>query len=164
MDRLRDLSDLPLKVFDGLSPRAQDRLVGLCFGPPALAVIAVAAWLSPDPAGVGTHRQLGLGACVVLTMTGFPCAMCGMTTTFALMAEGSVWQALQNQPFGVVLFTGTVIAAIIGCLDLVFPAARWRKILGPLERREVPIAIGTLIGLLGGWLYKAAMIRGWFEG
>lgn len=57
------------------------------------AVFAVAALLDPyDEAGRarshGTHRQLGLPACTLRSLTGFGCPSCGMTTSFALLMHG----------------------------------------------------------------------------
>ena len=45
-----------------------------------VALLSVAAWLTPDELGVGSHQQLGLPPCSMLTLTGYPCPTCGMTT------------------------------------------------------------------------------------
>jgi hypothetical protein len=58
----------------------QDRLVGVILAVPTSVVLGLAAWLEPAAGGVGTHKQLGLNGCAVLTATGWPCPMCGMTT------------------------------------------------------------------------------------
>ena len=34
---------------------------------------------------MGTHQQLGLPPCNFVTLTGYPCPACGMTTSFALL-------------------------------------------------------------------------------
>ncbi len=139
------------------SAAAQDRIVGaslvLCTGP----VLGLAMWLEPDPAGVGTHRQLGLGGCTVLTLTGWPCPMCGMTTTFTHMAHLEPIAALITQPFGVVLFSVTVAAFVVGMGSLL-GRPWWRTVLAFLLRHEVPIAAGTLIGMAAGWVYKSAVM------
>ena len=62
-------------------------------------VFALAALLEPSPVGHGTHTQLGLGSCSFLVATGYPCPMCGATTSFALMAHLRPFEALINQPF-----------------------------------------------------------------
>ena len=51
----------------------------LCTG----LVLWIATLLQPDPSGIGTHHQLGLNPCGFLTEIGYPCPMCGMTTSFA---------------------------------------------------------------------------------
>lgn len=135
------------------------RVMGLVVSAPTGVLLAIAAWLSPSPDGFGTHRQLGLAGCAVMTLSGWPCPMCGMTTTFALMAEGRILDALYNQPFGVVLYAMTFVAAIVGILDLLtgrglLPA--WGRGLYPWER---PVAAGLVIGLFGGWLWKSAVLH-----
>ena len=40
-------------------------------------LLGLAAWLKPNPAGLGTHRQLGFGRCGMLVTTGYPCPTCG---------------------------------------------------------------------------------------
>ena len=135
------------------SPRMA-RGVGLVLAVPSWSVLGVAHWLTPDPAGFGTHRQLGLAGCTVMTLTGWPCPMCGMTTTFAHMGDGEIGAAFLNQPFGVVLFLMTVAAAIVGTIDLVTGMGAYRKVLkaiGPYEQR---MAAGLLFGLVGGWIWK----------
>lgn len=137
----------------------QARLVGLVLFVPATTLIGLSAWLTPDPSGIGTHQQLGLSACAILETSGVPCPMCGMTTTFSLMAHFSPLQALQNQPFGVVLFALTVLGAVVGASEMVKPG----KILPGMIRwtivRDRALA-GLLLGaLIAAWLYKIALIR-----
>ncbi|MDG1480181.1 MAG: DUF2752 domain-containing protein [Myxococcota bacterium] len=109
---------------------------------------------------MGTHRQLGLGGCAILTATGLPCPMCGMTTTFTHLAHFHLIDGTLNQPFGLFLFLGTVLAAGVGLLDVLMPAARWRTVLGWIERRETAVAVFLLVGMGLGWLYKVVMVKG----
>ena len=135
------------------------RLIGLALAVPTGIVLGLARWLVPSPEGMGTHRQLGLGPCVVLTLTGIPCPMCGMTTTFALMADGRVGEALLNQPFGVVLFLATVSAFLLGLWDLTRALGRWRDVLDWVLARETAVAVAILVGLFGGWTYKILLAK-----
>lgn len=137
-----------------LSATAQDRLVGVALFVPAATVLAIARVLVADPLGHGTHQQLGLGACTVLTLTGWPCPMCGMTTCFTHMAHLSPVEATLVQPFGVVLFSVTVVLAVVGGLDLVWPRQRWRRLLAFALRHEGALAGGLLGGMALGWIYK----------
>ena len=73
------------------------------------AVLGLALWLDADPSGHSTHTQLGLNQCTLLSYTGYPCPMCGMTTTFTHMAHLQPLEAFVTQPFGVFLFLLTVI-------------------------------------------------------
>lgn len=160
IDRLLKVGELPFQVFDRIPSRIQDRLVGLALFAPGMTVLSIARWLAPAPSGVGTHRQLGLGGCSVLTLTGWPCPMCGMTTTFSYFAHFEIIEGIVNQPFGLYLFTTTLLATAIGLSDLLVPRARWRKAIGWIERRETGVAISLLAGMFLGWVYKSALLHG----
>jgi len=144
----------------GLQSSVQDRLVGLALVALSGPVLAIAAWLEPDPAGVGTHKQLGLGGCTVLTLTGWPCPMCGMTTCFTHMAHLDPLAAVIVQPFGVLLFSVTLAMFVVGVSALA-GAGLWRRVSDFVLRHEVPIAGGTLIGMILGWLYKCTAMGLW---
>ena len=131
----------------------QNRLVGLVLVAGSGPVLAIASWLEPDPAGVGTHKQLGLGGCTVLTLVGWPCPMCGMTTCFTHMAHFEPSEAVQVQPFGVVLFMITLMMFVVGVSALA-NSELWRRMARVVLRYEVPVAAGILIGMAAGWLYK----------
>lgn len=136
-----------------------DRAVGFSLAVPAWLVLGIARWLEPSPLGFGTHTQLGLGGCTMLTFTGWPCPMCGMTTTFSLLAHGRVVEAFVNQPFGPVLFALTVAAALLGTVDLVGAPGAIRKAMAVVQRREQLYAILLLVGLFLGWVYKAVLMH-----
>lgn len=134
--------------------RWADRLLALLLASPAAGVLGVAVQLHPDPAGMGTHRQLGLGTCTFLRYTGWPCPTCGMTTAFAYAAHGKVLAALRAQPFGFVLFLITAGVVVVSAAELIRPAARWRRVWRALDRWEGPVAGALFAGLVLGWLYK----------
>ncbi len=118
-------------------------------------ILGLAAWLEADPAGVGTHKQLGLGGCTVLTMTGWPCPMCGMTTTFTHMGHGHLFDAVATQPFGVVLYLITLGGFVVG-LGALAGRMWWRSLAEVTLKYEVQIAAGILLGMTAGWVYKCA--------
>lgn len=134
-----------------------NRVLGVSVGVPAWVVLGIAAWLTPASEGFGTHQQLGLGGCTLLTLTGWPCPMCGMTTSFSLYAEGRVLEAVVNQPFSAVIFLATVIGAGLGTWDALTGRGSIRAAVGWLERRERLWAVFLLAGMTLGWVYK--MIR-----
>jgi hypothetical protein len=68
-----------------------------------LAVLIVAARLTPDPAGLGTHTEMGFHQCGFLEATGLPCPSCGMTTSFAWFVRGNLIASFYVQPMGTVL-------------------------------------------------------------
>lgn len=147
-------------VWERIPTSVVDRGMGALLFFPGATVLALAAWLTPSPAGFGTHTQLGLGSCVMLSLTGLPCPMCGMTTTFAHMAHGHLWSALVNQPFGVALFVLTVLGTILGGADLASGRGLWRQVVAWVERREATIAVLLLAGMILGWIYKIVLLKG----
>ncbi len=146
-ERSRELSDR-------LRTTAGRRALSLLIGLPAWAVLATAISLSPDPRGFGTHRQLGLGTCTVMQLTGYPCPMCGMTTCFTHMAHLDPLGALLAQPFGVVLFLVTLGLASVAAVELLSPRGRWERLWAQVAIREERLAMILVIGLLLGWVYK----------
>jgi hypothetical protein len=122
----------------------------------AALVLVTAVLLEPDPSGVGTHQQLGLPPCVILSLFGIPCPLCGMTTSFALMADGDLAEAFQTQPFAAVLFLVTALSAIVSGLELAAPAHRWRLLLSCFKGREVGVLTAVFIAMIAAWAYKIA--------
>jgi hypothetical protein len=135
------------------------RALAGCFGFGALTLLALSAWLHPDPAGVGTHHQLGLKPCGLLLSTGMPCPTCGMTTSFALFAHGRLLASFLNQPMGFVTAIGACATVWIGLYLAVTgkPVGRLANRL-PL-RGLVLAAVGFL---LAAWVWKIVSIKaGW---
>ena len=95
-------------LWSSMSSRTLSRLLSVPVAGGTGTILGVAMWLTPSPTGHGTHLQLGLGQCTFLAMTGYPCPMCGMTTTFTLLAHIHPITAMFTQPFGLVLFSMTV--------------------------------------------------------
>lgn len=85
-------------------------LVGIVLG---LVAVFIIAWkLDPyqddgSPLRMETHRQLGLPPCTFYLMTEYPCPSCGMTTSFALLMHGDVWNSLRAN------FVGMLLAAFL---------------------------------------------------
>jgi hypothetical protein len=82
-------------------------------------VFAIAAFLTPNPHGHGTHTQLGLPPCGFLVVTGLPCPGCGLTTCFAYMIRGQVVDATTANPFGVMLFLVSAATAAVAAVGFV---------------------------------------------
>jgi hypothetical protein len=63
------------------------------------------------PRKMETHRQLGLPPCSFKTATGgMPCPSCGMTTSFALLVRGDVYNSLRANCAGTLLATLCLLA------------------------------------------------------
>jgi hypothetical protein len=128
------------------------RLAWAGVGMVCAAVLTIAAFLTPDPSGLGTHRQLlHLAPCSFVLTSGLPCPTCGMTTSFAWMMNGHPLAALTAQPAGAVLCLATMMLLFFslwaGCSGNIV-ALNWARI-GPVR---LMLAIGLLI--LGGWAFK----------
>lgn len=127
------------------------RVAGLGISLACLAVLILAAWLSPNPAGVGSHTRLGLQPCQFLARTGLPCPSCGMTTSFAWFVRGHVLNSLYVQPMGAVLAALTCCCVWAG----LYVAATGRRIyslLGRVSSRYyvVPLMAWALVA----WAWK----------
>ncbi|MCH7960126.1 MAG: DUF2752 domain-containing protein [Candidatus Hydrogenedentes bacterium] len=115
------------------------------------AVLGLAATLTPDERGLGTHEQLGLGSCQMVLLFGIPCMFCGMTTTFALIMHGDFLDGILNQPVGALIALYSIISimffGVFGVSGKIPRGIGFHLING----RRV---IGALSVLSLGWVYK----------
>ncbi len=124
-------------------------------------IVGIGLWLVPAQGHVGTHRQLGLLPCGFLTMTGYPCPTCGMTTAFAHAVRGQVVDSIRSQPAGFVLALVTILigASAAGAMTVGrYPAINWYRVnptsfvwyaaVGLVLAWGVKIALGLLDGSL----------------
>ncbi len=75
------------------------------------ALLALAAWLEPDPQGLGTHQQFGFPRCTFRVLFGLPCPTCGMTTAWAHLVRGELGSAFRVNAAGALL-AGLAVAAV----------------------------------------------------
>lgn len=123
-------------------PRLLDpagRLVAAAVAAGCLGVLLIAAGLSVDPEGHGTHEQLGLPACGWAAMLDAPCPTCGMTTSFTAFADADPARAFFTQPLGAALALLTAAA---------FWASAWAA------------ASGQRIGAMFGRLVRPSLLWG----
>ncbi|CAB4614017.1 unannotated protein [freshwater metagenome] len=81
--------------------------------------------------------------CPMLTVTGVPCPMCGMTRSVRSFSVGDIDASIRYQPFG-------IIAAIVGIGVL----ALWAT---PTTRRIVSVRIPVVIAVscvAGSWIWN----------
>lgn len=117
-------------------------------------LITLAAWLTPDESGLGSHRQLGFPPCSMITLVGYPCPTCGMTTAFAHSLRGELLSAFHAQPAGLALALATVLAASIALSVLVTGkvwAVNWYRV------SPTRVALAAVLLVLGAWGYKLAV-------
>ena len=134
------------------------RLWGLLSATTTGTVIYTATQLTPDPSGMGTHTQLGLAGCVVLEQTGWPCPMCGMTTSFSHFVHLEPLQAILNQPFSLILFALTLLLFVQGIREVVLPVGRLSSLMRWVGSHELVLSLFMLAGLLIGWWVRVMQI------
>lgn len=118
-------------------------------------IITLSIELSPSPEGHGTHRQLGFPPCGFLTVTGYPCPSCGLTTSFSYLVRGHGIKSLQTQPFGAVLFVTMIAIGIIALVGLVkkIPASVFMESI-LFERIQALLLVLFLLS----WIYKICIM------
>ena len=142
--RVRALRPTRTRVLAGL-------MLAACVG-----AMAMAAWLEPDPAGYGTHSQLGLSACGMMTTTGLPCPTCGMTTAFALAIRGRWLEALHAQIAGSLLFVAVAMTAALSAVVLVTGRV-WMVNWFRVSAARLVLALSGI--LLLAWVIKIQLVR-----
>ncbi len=96
----------------------------------AMGAILLVAWrLEPRAVGYGTAKDLNWPGCSILTETGWPCPMCGMTTSTSATLHGQWALAWRAHPFGPIFTAGVVLTFVLSLLYVVRPAlvSRWMR-------------------------------------
>ncbi len=129
----------------------QERLGAGVLATGSLAVLGLAAWLTPATEGHGTHEQIGLTPCPWAATLDSPCFTCGMTTSFAHAAHASPLQSFLTQPMGALLALGTSVI-FWASLHVLLTGSR----LGPVGAQLLrPKPLWIVAGLtLAAWIYK----------
>lgn len=122
-----------------------------------LLVLLIAAYLEPDPAGVGTTTRLGIRPCGFLQQTGLPCAACGMTTSFNHFVRGQWIRSIWVQPMGFVLAVATV-ATFWGATYIAATGRPAHRLLRRLPGAKLLVAAAAMGIVAWGW--KIALTLG----
>lgn len=133
------------------SRRGLARLIGLALAVACALPLVIGAWLRPHPAGMGTHRALGLPPCGFLMATGRPCMTCGMTTAVALAARGRLLESARVQPAGAVVSV-LLASGLIAGLHALATGSTLRPVLNVATSTRTLIVVGVI--LAAGWGYK----------
>jgi hypothetical protein len=117
-----------------------------------LLIFSVALYIDPNRDGKAwteeSHTQLRLPPCTFKVVTGVPCPSCGMTTSFAHLVRGDLWDSLRAN------FAGTFLAIV--CL-VYLPWAIvsvWRgryMLVASLEDTFLRLLIVFMSLMLGRW-------------
>jgi hypothetical protein len=144
----------PLVVWHRLEAPVVGRLYALAFALLGLALLTVAVWMTPSHDHMGTHRQLGLPPCGFVAVTGFPCPTCGMTTAYAFVVRGRLFEAAKSSVFGLLLAVAT-IAAIMAALTCAvigrYPNLNWYRV------NAVKLVYYGALVLVLSWALKIAI-------
>ena len=131
-------------------PRTARLIAGAVFAGCA-GLLTLAACLKPDPRGLGTHQQLGFPTCTMVTLFGYPCPTCGMTTAFAHTVRGELILAFKAQPAGLALAIATILVASVS-LGVVATGNVW--VVNWYRISPARVTLLVILVVLGGWLYK----------
>ena len=137
---------------DGQPPLSSRlRLTQAALGCALLTILVVAAWLTPDQSGRGTHQQLGLPPCTFVLLFDQPCPSCGMTTAWAHTVRGQITSALESNVGGTLL---AAIAIVVAPWSLI-SALRGRWWIGcPGERVVLGVASLLIVVTIVDWLAR----------
>ncbi|MFM2419016.1 MAG: hypothetical protein RL385_3739 [Pseudomonadota bacterium] len=123
---------------------------------PAAVVLSLAASITPNPSGIGTHVALGLPPCPVFGSLHVPCASCGLTSAVAALAHGDLLRSLAAQPLGLPLVLVAIADALMALVGLHHSAARGSTLWARLAQHRGFVAgvvlltwAGRLLGVVG---------------
>ena len=107
--------------------------------------------MHPDPAGHGSHTQLGLPPCAWAAVLQHPCPTCGMTTAVSYASHGQFVRAFLTQPFGLLV----AIGAAVGFWSGMYIAATGSQLGRVYGRMMTPTVLWVLAALAAAaWAYK----------
>lgn len=114
------------------------RLAAGILGCGLAGLLFLAATLTPDPSGQGTHQQLGLPPCTFTALYNMRCPSCGMTTSWSHVMHGELFSAAQANVGGMLL----AFCSLAGAPWLLWTAVRGR----PATRipGDLTIALGAV--------------------
>ena len=103
-------------------------------------LLGLAAILTPNRSGKGTHQQLGLPPCTFDTIFGIRCPTCGMTTSWSHLMHGDVAASWRANAGGTCLAFASVLCGIWAI------SAALRGVAGPQLPRG--LVVGTVIAIV----------------
>jgi hypothetical protein len=127
------------------------RLTLAAVGLVLLAPLLVAAYLRPNPQGLGTHEQLGLPPCTFRGLFDMRCPSCGMTTSWAHAVRGQWVRAVRSNVGGALLAAMTMVAVPWSLLSAI--RGRWFR-RPPSDRLLATLAILVVVVMLMDWVCR----------
>lgn len=111
-----------------------------------VVMFGVGFYLTPNPAGHGTHQQLGLPPCTIYFLTGRPCPSCGLTTSVSAILHGEFALAWKANPIGFLIVATAVVVGLSSLVALV--AGRTLRL--DLDRFNLILVVLLALWLLHG--------------
>ncbi len=116
-----------------------------------LGLFGLAATLQPDERGYGTHEQFGFSPCWFVEHWNMRCPSCGMTTSWAHLTRGKIWDSLRANS------GGTALAVLALWLSWALLASALRghwigQLPGTWTQVVIPLAVGIIIGV--DWIIR----------
>ncbi len=129
---------------------AAGRLTAALVAGACLGILITATYLTPNPAGHGSHTGLGLAKCRMMDVANLPCPSCGMTTSFSWFVRGNLLASFYVQPMGMLL---ALTAAVVfwGGVYIAISGKPLHRLLRPIPSRYYVIVPFTLAVLGWGW-------------
>ncbi|MBN1854899.1 MAG: DUF2752 domain-containing protein [Pirellulales bacterium] len=123
----------------------------LVLGVGAAILLLVARFLTPSPSGNGTHQQLGLPPCTMVTLLGRPCPFCGMTTAWSWLLRGEIKRAANANAGG--LLAGILAILLSVWLTMTAIKGRW-WLVRPNPRMIFALSLCFSVVTLTDWIYR----------
>ncbi len=114
---------------------------------------------SGSPLVHGTHQQLGLPPCTLLSICGFPCPSCGMTTSISLLVHGDLAAAWRANCAGTFL-GGAGLVAMLWLALLAAGVPRWHHFSAESTILTLTVAAATAAAIRYAALIGAALAGG----
>lgn len=122
----------------------------------SLGILLLSIWLNPDDRGFGTHEQLGLPPCPFLYFTAFPCAACGLTTSFSSIAHGHFFRAFSAHPLGPFLFLLNITLILFSLKNLLSKESFWDLVPDKYLNWFLIVFVSSFLSI---WIYR--LVQTW---
>lgn len=125
----------------------QNFLIGTSLG----SILFVSYLLTPDARGYGTHEHLFLPPCYFKYFLNISCPACGLTTAFAYLAKGQLFEAFHTHWMSPLIFILFVFLFLYSLICLVRGKSFWSL----FQNKWVPTFSSFIVlGMLLCWIVK----------
>lgn len=126
------------------------RLAWFVLGLGLLGLVLAGRLVEPSPEGFATHQALGLPPCLMHRLFGMRCPSCGMTTAWAWVARGNLYQAARASVSGTYLMGLMATTAVV----LLGRGVIGREIVRISLDRVNACLVVLLVLMVGEWLIR----------